>query len=850
MAYLRGGNSRDDSILIDDDPVNTTERSRAPHVRRPPARLSNPAIPTNVSVVCIDDDDNDLEIISAEAWVEEVKTRDSRLQPVVTGKDNPSAAGQLSGTASTNLCASSAKPDVSTGSADRHSLVGVGPSDSRPSNPDSSTGAFPAADLPQRSRPVQPLHTDVLSTIKRDGFINVTPAVPTPHRFPLLAQLLNRDQSVTNPANTGAKRTADTLSAIPSAQKSFIQVVLNEPSQDQSVAEPPRALRPGQLVKPTPRAARATTSISNGPKRVSVERQSAALVDSRVRHVASPIGDVANRISEQVLTSGTRNIVQDAGVDAGAATNSVTFSVPAKVRKSHGASVTKVHEKQMARKSVIVKADKLSRKRIPVKVRHQTPETDTAQDRPAVGSSRIRSLQTSPMQESSEADPIQSFTVVHELRETSLSLADNHFTEETPAGSTHHELNGHTLISAKGIGACASNQRVEPSVLKSLMPAANMAIDPTQIEVETPRHNVEEVDVSNKAAYVVPLHTAIAVDHLEVARSAVKDCLKRHLKERHEAHAYSTESLLWRQRTCQESEFHAQHNRRNRTSPPVLPVEYLQEVSPFMGMSQAQTPFDKSSTNGSLRSFSQETFTKAKLKDLTVTSIWSATPTLYECNAVTIPPFKEYVSLRINLLADNESRLLATPYFQDENDDSRKEMLDALPHQYEMKHDEQGPIDLRTEQVRFFKHSFEAFLEEVHVSWNAILYWLFAKSSHIKHMNKSMTGSHQFEAHLVDRSRYDIEEFERDEEQVKNELFNRESKKCQAFFRQLKPIDAKELRLSALICEAVFQECNFNIWYLAQHSELVRDYVWGKTKGPQADAMLTYRQATCRVCHE
>lgn len=336
----------------------------------------------------------------------------------------------------------------------------------------------------------------------------------------------------------------------------------------------------------------------------------------------------------------------------------------------------------------------------------------------------------------------------------------------------------------------------------------------------------------------------IPVDDIERARLAVKNCLRCHLQTRFEAHAYMTSSVLWRQRTCQEREIRAQRRKPSQTA------NHMQHVSPFKSMRAMQTPHEKKTDTEKGRVFAQEIFTKAKPKDTTITSTWICPLTTYTCNATIVPPFKEYISLNTNLLADNESKLLTTPLILDETDEGRQQLLEELPVHYEMKHDAKGPLDLRNEQCRFYKRSFEGVLQQVGMTWVPILYWLFASNETIQQINETAEGGRQFKALLLDRSRYSIEEFERDGEVKTSVLFDRTDKKCRDLFSKLSTITAEEMRIAAIIGEAVFEECNFSLWYMAQQSDLIREYVRKKTHDAQAEERLTYRQAVCRVCHQ
>ncbi|KAF1841831.1 uncharacterized protein K460DRAFT_379824 [Cucurbitaria berberidis CBS 394.84] len=333
-------------------------------------------------------------------------------------------------------------------------------------------------------------------------------------------------------------------------------------------------------------------------------------------------------------------------------------------------------------------------------------------------------------------------------------------------------------------------------------------------------------------------------------RLAVVNCLKYFVGEGQKAHAHLAGVRMKCQRTCQERELRAQRHRRRGPLPPALPEKYIQSISPFASMSSIQTPFDKTPRNGRLRDLSQEIFTKAKPKDSVIRSTWAAPTTKFKFKAIFIPKFREYISLKNSMLADNESKLLATPYFQDEHEDDREELLRKLPRYYEMKHDENGLFNTRLEQCRFYKDSIDAFLRKVGIAWDDVLFWLLAPDRMIKLINDGSSEGNQFESLLLNRSNYGIEMFERDKVDQQANLFQRDDGKWQDFLSQRTEPSARKLRQSATACAAVLKECNFSIWYLAQQSETFLKYVSKKTRDPAAVSTFTYRGAMCRVCHQ
>ncbi|CAO2657552.1 Nn.00g036780.m01.CDS01 [Neocucurbitaria sp. VM-36] len=408
--------------------------------------------------------------------------------------------------------------------------------------------------------------------------------------------------------------------------------------------------------------------------------------------------------------------------------------------------------------------------------------------------------------------------------------------------------------STAGPSTQLSINRSEECHQSSLAPNAQAKAMPSPAApVTLPQSNTQAEGLnasgSSTSGPAVSERIPVLADDIDAMRSAVEDCLKSILEGRRKAHANLTEMRMKCQRICQEREIRAQRRQQKGPVPPALPKQYVQSVSPFVGIAPIQVSFDKKPSSRH-RDISQEIFTKAKPKDIIVRSAWAAPTTTYKSEVVCIPTFKEFISLKDNILADNESKLLATPYFHDEDDDSREKLLKLLPHRYEMKHDEKGPLDLRTEQCRFYKDSIEAFLCKIGITWDDVLYWLLASERLIKLVNGGSPGAHQFEHLLLDRGKYESEAFERGETAQEAVLFLRDSKKWQEFLSQLQEPTAKNLRLSAIACAAVLKECAFSTWYLAQQSETILMHVSRKTKHAPAVLDFKYRDVACRVCHQ
>ncbi|KAF2823532.1 hypothetical protein CC86DRAFT_356221 [Ophiobolus disseminans] len=338
------------------------------------------------------------------------------------------------------------------------------------------------------------------------------------------------------------------------------------------------------------------------------------------------------------------------------------------------------------------------------------------------------------------------------------------------------------------------------------------------------------------------------VNDSEPSRQNIDFHLKRRLDERYEDHAYFVKNTMWRQRTCYERDIRAQGRNDSSREAYRLPEKYVQSTSPFAHLSAIQIPLEKGQ-NRHMKEISQEIFTKATPKDTVVRSVWSVPTTKYRSNKIRIPSFKEYVHLKTNILADNESKLLTMPYLGERDDErAQQDLVDKLPSIYEIRHDINALSDLRNEQCRFYIDSIEPFLGDVGVTWESILYWLLAPDALLKLMSRTFSTKDAVD--LLDRSAYDSEVFHRDEEERTATLFDRRKRQWQKFFCQLKEPSLGQLKAAALVCAAILASCHFSPWYIARQSTIMQDYTQSKIVAPEpAPSKFTFRSIVCRVCH-
>jgi len=303
---------------------------------------------------------------------------------------------------------------------------------------------------------------------------------------------------------------------------------------------------------------------------------------------------------------------------------------------------------------------------------------------------------------------------------------------------------------------------------------------------------------------------------------------------------------MWRQRTCFERELRAESRGNTTKKKYQLPKKYIQHVSPFAKMKAIQVPLEKGHNN---KEISQEIFPKTS-KDPVIKSSWSVPTTKYRIGGVHVPSFKEYVSLKANILADNESKLMTLPYLGDADDKKTEEAQEALvltlPTLYEIRHDVNAMYDIRMEQCRFYTESVNDFLTDIGITWDALLYWLLLPAERLKHAVGYTQGSSDIG--LLDRSAFESDEFQRDGKK-KAILFAQDPDLWRDLLSQLKALSVEEIRTAALVCAAIFTHCNLSPWYMVSQCETMRNHVKKKTLAAQSTRDFSFRKIVCRVCH-
>jgi histone-lysine N-methyltransferase EZH2 len=207
-------------------------------------------------------------------------------------------------------------------------------------------------------------------------------------------------------------------------------------------------------------------------------------------------------------------------------------------------------------------------------------------------------------------------------------------------------------------------------------------------------------------------------------------------------------------------------------------------------------------------------------------------------DATTVPFYKEIVYLRNNVLAENKRILLYNPYFADDQfkDNTKRTLETELEDVYDMQDDRSLDL-LHAEQYRVYGVHINRFIQELGISWDAVLYWFLASEEDIMRRLENFAGN--IEPLLSERDL--IREY-------------RHKPKWQAVLKLLPDQDCDVLCLSALACKVFSTQQGFSMWQLARQSEIaqthLRKAIQGSQANPEPKEEATFRAKTCRICYE
>ncbi|KAI9810172.1 MAG: hypothetical protein M1827_006617 [Pycnora praestabilis] len=318
--------------------------------------------------------------------------------------------------------------------------------------------------------------------------------------------------------------------------------------------------------------------------------------------------------------------------------------------------------------------------------------------------------------------------------------------------------------------------------------------------------------------------------------SYIEDIMKRHLRELHEDHEYFMKGWLKRaRRGC---------DRRAVKNQPLVsdvtgslaagysttPARFVDQQSPFLDMRGIQFPTQSKGAPPSkdIGKLTQEAKAGQVVKitggksDKTYLSVPLTT---YASDAVTVPAYTSYITLRRNLLAENDKNLLYWPYFGDEVEKEKSSLFEELELRFQNRIRDLPRRRLRSEQALKFAPYVKRFLSEVGCGVADVLYYFI---------------------------------------QPKESYFNRDQKKWIGLFERLPKPQHRALALAGLASRAFFNVAGFSIWHVIKSKDVLLEPLSleklaadtpsillqeSKMNNTGSNLLGTYTDLCCLVCH-
>lgn len=417
-------------------------------------------------------------------------------------------------------------------------------------------------------------------------------------------------------------------------------------------------------------------------------------------------------------------------------------------------------------------------------------------------------------------------------------------------------INGHTPhINDKQVTAAYTEDAPTPSLAS--LPSPPLLGAGYGAEASLPVKAMGQTKSTQRAAVVSdpdeansPITFDLLSGDIVTVRREIETLFKERLERLHQSHASTTHRNLSLQRACLTIEASQPKNLRRlrrQGTLTTLPDRYVQHQSPFKALGTIQVLAAENPRFDLKRNLSQEVFSKSNMKSAHARSIWSVPATAQSFPPTPFPPSKEYSTLSGNLLVDNISKLTTMPPDL-EDQTTQKQLREDMPSLYEIRHDTNSPWDLRNAQSRFHINVVSDFLLELEISWGIILFYLLAEEADLRRINDGTFEN----IPIKNRECYSRDDFYREGKLIRLTLFEPGSRHWKGLVEKLRRPTVYELHLGALVCEILYQECGFSPWYMAQQSDIIKEYLRQKIKQNQPEKSSTqqeeFRTRECRVC--
>ena len=219
----------------------------------------------------------------------------------------------------------------------------------------------------------------------------------------------------------------------------------------------------------------------------------------------------------------------------------------------------------------------------------------------------------------------------------------------------------------------------------------------------------------------------------------------------------------------------------------------------------------------------------------------SVPTTSYRCDQPDVPEYKEHITLRDNVIQENNGKLDYWPYFDDEElpEVSTNGLWAELDNNFQMENEFRRIHVPQAVQSLVHTPYVERFFKELGIGWEDVLFFLLAPEEEI-------TELIQHAREPVDPQ---VKKLLSDRKASCNQDFDRDSPRWEAIFSKLSTSSILKLVLSAFACKAFLESAGLSMWHLARRTEIAKEDVPDPESQIILDPEEQYRMTACRICH-
>jgi hypothetical protein len=216
-------------------------------------------------------------------------------------------------------------------------------------------------------------------------------------------------------------------------------------------------------------------------------------------------------------------------------------------------------------------------------------------------------------------------------------------------------------------------------------------------------------------------------------------------------------------------------------------------------------------------------------------------------NSITpkVPYYHEYERVHQNRLAENQVKHLYIPDIG--NDEQKKELYESMFRECDMVNLERPYDVLNDEQHRFYDATITAFLDEIGVSWESVIFCLIEERERTQDILAVDLDQHSVDGLLLALDQ------EKNDTQIQLELSRTKWATVLEEELRMSTPPANRLSRSILALKHFRAERKLSLWHFARRSDVALKLLMNglpkpNTECPTQDEPLSYSKVICPIC--